>query len=557
MHSCRRILPGVIICVALAVGAYFAANGMMDALNAYRSPLNSDPIQPAQPLGSPITRRLVFVLVDALRADTASRADLMPVLDRLRSQGASTSMHSQPPSLSQPGWSTLLTGAWPELNGGPAWNVDADTIPTLAQDNLFSSAKRAGLKTALSGYDWFEKLVPQDAVSVYFYTPGEDRAADRAVVDAALKWLTEPAYQLVLIHLDQVDYAGEQQGGPRGPAWAAAAQRADALIGEISAKLDFQKDTLLIASDHGQIDAGGHGGTETVTLTEPFVLVGAGVKPGKYGDIQMVDVAPTLAVLLGLNLPAASQGQSRVEMLNLAENTLPALQQATQLQQEQFLKAYLQAIHQPEVAPPAAPDTITEFQATLQQTRLARLTRERLPRMLAAVLIGLAALVFIFWKRSRGTVWLFVGGGLYLLLFNLRYAVLDGRTYSFSSVGESSTGLILYCGLTAVLAFLIAWLFSAARLKLLGLGRAQAAGRTLDLALVTIYLLAVPILLHFAINGLFITWALPDFQIFFLALLALIQVLFVALSGLLLAGLSAFLAIGDRKKKYSLLAQSE
>jgi hypothetical protein len=556
MHSYRRTLPGVIICVALAILTYFAANGMMDSLNAYRSPLNPDPLQPGQPLGSPITRRLVFVLVDALRADTASRADLMPVLDRLRSQGASATMHSQPPSLSQPGWSTLLTGAWPELNGGPAWNVDKDTIPTLVQDNLFSSAKRAGLKTAVAGYDWFEKLIPQDAVSVYFYTSGEDQAADRAVVDASLKWLAEPAYPLVWIHLDQVDYAGEQQGGPRGPAWAAAAQRADALIGEISAKLDFKKDTLLIASDHGQIDAGGHGGTETVTLTEPFVLVGAGVKPGKYGDIQMVDVAPTLSVLLGLNRPAVSQGQPRVEMLNLAENTLSALQKETQAQQEQFLKAYHQAIHQPETVPPTAPATILEFQSALQQTRLARLTGERLPRIIAAVLIGLAALVFIFWKRSRGTVWLFVGGGLYLLLFNFRYAVLDGRTYSFSSVGESSTGLILYCGLTATLALLIAWLFTASRLKLLGLGRAQAAGRTLDLALVTIYLLSIPVLLHFAINGLFITWALPDFQIFFLALLALIQILFVALTGVLLAGLSALLAIGDRKKKHSLLVQS-
>ena len=33
-------------------------------------------------------------------------------------------------------------------------------------------------------------------------------------------------------------------------------------------------DTVLALSDHGQIDAGGHGGHETVTLTEPFVLAG-------------------------------------------------------------------------------------------------------------------------------------------------------------------------------------------------------------------------------------------------------------------------------------------
>ena len=79
-------------------------------------------------------------------------------------------------------------------------------------------------------------------------------------VDAALPWLQSAEYQLVLIHLDQVDYAGHHEGGPQDPRWNQAAQRADDLLAEILAAVDLEQDTLLVVSDHGQIDPGGHGG---------------------------------------------------------------------------------------------------------------------------------------------------------------------------------------------------------------------------------------------------------------------------------------------------------
>ena len=113
----------------------------------------------------------------------------MPFLNELRGRGASATMHSRPPSYSEPGYSTLLTGAWPDLSDGPTINLDYEAIPTWTQDDLVSAVHRADLKTAVAGYYWFERLIPQAAVDASFYTPGEDAAADRAVVDAALPWL--------------------------------------------------------------------------------------------------------------------------------------------------------------------------------------------------------------------------------------------------------------------------------------------------------------------------------------------------------------------------------
>jgi hypothetical protein len=270
------------------------------------------------------------------------------------------------------------------VSDGPTINLDYANIPTFTQDDLVSAIHRAGMKTAISGYYWFEKLVPQSSVDTSFYTPGEDMKADTEVVNAAMPWFEDEKYQFFLIHLDQVDYAGHHEGGPIDPRWNAAASRVDNMIREIASTLDLTQDTLFICSDHGQIDRGGHGGQDPTTLIEPFVLVGAGVKPGHYSDTYMVDVAPTLAALLGANIPASSQGHVRTEMLVLKPDQLNIINIALEAQQSQILSAYQSAIGQNKAVQPAN-DIVSSYQSALDAARAARLDTERLPRLSLAL----------------------------------------------------------------------------------------------------------------------------------------------------------------------------
>jgi hypothetical protein len=539
----KKQLPlvlGVCACLLIAAGAYLWTSHLMDSVYAYRSPLHSTPPAPGDPLGAPLTRRVVFVLIDALRSDTSLKPDVMPFLNELRSRGASATIHSRPPSYSEPGYSTLLTGAWPDLSDGPTINLDYAEIPTWTQDNLVSAVRRAGLKAAVSGYYWFEKLIPQAAVSASFYTPGEDATADRAVVDAALPWLKANAQQFVLIHIDQVDYAGHHEGGPIDPRWDAAAHRADGLLAEIAATLDLSKDTLFVASDHGQIDRGGHGGQDPITLVEPWVLAGAGVKPGSYGDVQQTDVAPTLAALLGANIPGSAQGRVQTEMLTLTPAQTAAVDRASAVQQAALAQAYGKAIGR-QVAVAPGGDAVAATQSAMDAARAARLGSERLPRILLALVLAVAPAVFLFLRRGRTVAWLLAGAVLAVALFHLRYAVLAGRTYSLSSV-TSSGDLISFVAITGLVTFVVSWVVAAFPLRTFRGGPGRAASLTIALALVTVYLLSLPILWSYALNGLFVTWALPDFGSLFVALLSGIQVLAVAAGGLILCGVAAFIA---------------
>ena len=540
MKQIRWLIIGIVGCLIIAVAGYFWATGLIDSVFNYRSPLRSTAPAPGAPLGTALTQRVVIVLIDALRYDTSVNTKVMPFLNTLRDNGASASMHSQPPSYSEPGYSTLLTGAWPDINDGPAVNLDYADIPTFTQDDIFSAAHRLGLRTAISGYYWFEKLVPQSAVDASFYTPGEDAAADQDVMTAALPMLAGN-YQLVLIHIDQVDYAGHYEGGPLDPHWNAAAKRADDDLRQIVSALDLKLDTVIVLSDHGQIDRGGHGGPEPITLLEPFVMAGAGVRPGSlYPDIQQVDVAPTVAALLGTNFPASAEGHVQTAMLNLTPEYGAKIQTAEITQKKLLFQAYAAAIKSQPTRQPDPTDPLS-YVIAINDARTNRLARERVWRNVAAIALAVLPAYLLVISGKKKAFWLAGGALVYVLVFNFRYAILDGRTYSLSSV-EGQTWLITYTAVTASVALVIGWLVAMLRLHAFQAGPRKAAETSLGFVFFTIYLLALPILVSFAVNGVLVTWALPEFYTAYIALLSLIQWIFVAALGLSLTGVAALIA---------------
>jgi hypothetical protein len=538
--SNRWFIIGIVSLVILGFGSYIWATVIISSAESYRSPLATHPPIPGDPVGQPLTRRVVIVLIDALRIDTSNESTVMPFLNELRAQAASATMHSQMPSISAPGWATLLTGGWPDINDSQPFDPPQQSAARpFTQDNIFLDANRAGLRTAVSGHIWLKQMLANSVVTSSYYTSEGDQNADREVVNAALPWLSDD-YQLVLIHLDQVDYAGHYQGGPISPNWNAAAMRADDLLREIVSKLDLTSDTVLIVSDHGQIDQGGHGGPEPITLVEPFVLAGASVIPGQYGDVNMVDVAPTLAVLLGTNIPAINQGHVLTKMLILPPQEEITIQAALKAQQSRLLSAYTAAINSS--ASVGEGNIVDATQAAMKQARDGRLANERVWRNMGAAMVAILPAYYLIVRKKKGARWLAAGALVYISFFNLRYGLIDGRTYSLSSI-KSLNDIIIYIFVTAAISLILGWLVATLGLKAHRGGPRKVMEGTLGYIWMTVYFLSLPSLLSFAINGFTITWTLPDFNTMFISLLSIIQWIFVAVLGLVLTGLSALIGI--------------
>lgn len=549
MKNSLKLIVRLVMVLAISVGAYFLATALMDNLYEYRSPISESNLIPGRSIGDPMAERVVFVLVDALRYDTSQKTEVMPFLNQLRNQGASAIMHSQTPSYSSPGYGTSLTGAWPYLNDAPPLNVSYEEFRPFTQDNIFSSAKRHGLRTAASGFYWFEKLIPAKALDIGFFTSDEDQKADRLVVDAAIPWLESDQYGLIFIHLDQVDYAGHHEGGPQDEAWNQAANRVDSLIAEIVAEMDFSKDVLVISSDHGQIDQGGHGGQEPITMIEPFIMVGSKIKAGVYDDMQMVDIAPTIATVLGINLPASTQGRVLTEMINMPRSELNELKNETARQQSQLLAAYATAIGQPLPAEVTNADpnlTVKDYQAVLVSLQQAKLNQERLIRFGIAALVIIVGLLLVWRLKPKGWLKLVFAAILFTGLFHGAYITFGLKLYSHTII-VSQSQLLLSNGIITFISLAITLLLVTFQ-NWIVMDVKQNFIEILKIGLFIMLVTALPVVAHILWNGLFSTWMLPDIALHYLALLSLIQIIFIGVS-LVLISLAAGMILVSRGRK--------
>lgn len=535
----QRFLPPFLLLLLLPVLAYVLGTGLLGAIDTYRSPLKDKPPEPGVPVGEPLTRRVVFVLIDGLRNDVAMQPETMPFLNELAERYGSAVMRSRAPSYSSPAYAVLFTGAWPSLSDGSASNLALEDQWAWTQDHLFASAQRRGLKTAISGYYWFKNFIPAADRDASFFVPTDDEAADRAVMAAALPWLDDPTYTLVVIHLDQVDHAGHYQGGS-SVGYGEAAKRVDDYLREIAGRLDLSRDTLLVTSDHGHLDRGGHGGPEAVVTTQPFVLAGVGAANNKT-TMDMVDVAPTVAVLLGLNLPASTQGRPVYRLLALSADQEARLRDLSAKQQGILRLALERATG---LTIPLDPEI--EDPARALDSALVDVFDTGYNWRLIGAMIVILAMAIIWWRRkSPIKPWVLAGILVYAFFNHEIYAVALGRTYSLSSAASPADLMITLMGCTA-LAFLLTWALVLLAVKWWAELPVPAGWVAYELTLAVLSGLLLPVLVHFTWNGLFPHRFLPDYWILFLALEALIQMMLIPVLGLLTAG--AVRLIGSRAK---------
>jgi hypothetical protein len=264
---------------------------------AYVLPRIDDPQTPR------LTRRVVLVVIDGLGADESK----LPFLDELRARGVATTSRVPYPTVSRPNYVTLLTGVPPRDSGIRANRVLAPTPVDTVMDRVQAAGMR--VETA-SDYGSFSSLFVRFPFHAARRTESLDELA--LVLDELIA--SDAAFVPILV-LD-VDRAGHARGV--GEAYREAAASVDRMLRAALAKLDLSRDTAIITADHGHVAVGGHGGDEPEVSHVPLVMAGAGIVPGAAArDARSIDVAPTVAALLGVPAPGHAEGRALVELLAL------------------------------------------------------------------------------------------------------------------------------------------------------------------------------------------------------------------------------------------------
>jgi hypothetical protein len=533
-----KIILSILVLIIIAPGSYLWAMVLLDSLYKYESPLKGKlPIgQPTQPL----VPQVVMVIVDGLRYDTSLE---MPYLNSLREEGASGVMVGIPSPASQPAWTTLVSGAGPEINGAPFLDPEhTDQIQPIAVDHLFAEVKRSGFISGLVGSNWWQKMVPDRFLYAQFFVEDDDDA-DGQVVDTALRFLKNFHLHYLLIHLNQVDHVSREYGAASSE-YQQAALRVDVHLRDIAQATNVQRNVLIVVSDYGHPEAGERGKYGRVALMAPFVMVGPAVVPGDYGHIAPGDVAPTVAALLGTAVPNAAQRPIRFDMLRMDE-VQRAVKQVSQAQQRVALgQAYLSSIGAAPLSDTAEGDALVatsslqvknytgaytlgelavqEIDWEMEQARARSIQSERAQRRIGALGVVLAPLFLAWWKRSKRLGILILSASLTVAIYHLLF-IQEGNVYApniprpvepFLEESLRRMAVALPTGLVITLL----WLWHERERSLL-----DVAQSVYGFSFAVIYFLVIQVAIGYWFNGPTVTWYLPDLTLFFLHFSALVQ----------------------------------
>ena len=305
------------------------------------APWTDDPKTPR------LTRRVFLVIIDGLRSDKSYQ---LPFLDELRRKGIDLEAQSHYPSWSRPNYVSILTGVPPIASGV---RTNFHYTPVLL-DSLMDRARAAGLKVATATdhamlpslflrpvgesngrvtiapeeLEDFDIDVMQDdpasktarrAPDAMYRTPFHDARYvpwPGGFVEAGTALVQDADYDFVVLLVSNVDIAGHAHGAD-SEEYLEATQIADRALARVLGKVDLSQDTIIVTADHGHTDRGGHGGTEPEVLTVPLILAGAGVANATIYDARLIDIAPTVAALLGIPAPGHGMGKTLLDLVKL------------------------------------------------------------------------------------------------------------------------------------------------------------------------------------------------------------------------------------------------
>jgi predicted AlkP superfamily pyrophosphatase or phosphodiesterase len=131
-------------------------------------------------------------------------------------------------------------------------------------------------------------------------------AADSMSVDAAVRALAEADLDAAFVYLGDIDVVGHEHG-TLGPEYRAAIEWADTRVGMLvdavrrRETFDGEDWLVIVSADHGQTDAGTHGGESAIERTVFLIVSGSSAAAGtttREGNV--VDVAATALAHLGV-----------------------------------------------------------------------------------------------------------------------------------------------------------------------------------------------------------------------------------------------------------------
>lgn len=252
---------------------------------------------------------VVLICVDGARPDGIARA-ATPNLDRIGHEG-SVCFHVQPvhPNLPLAGQQSLFRSVTPEVHGatGAELNGFKRSIPSLI-DTLASADLKVGMFYTIPTLR--EVSLPESAAVNYCNARTHTSDGDNHIVEMAIRTAAMEDFDFLFVNLGHAGYVGAHYGW-HSDEYIQAMTFTDACIGKFTDAIIalHQPVDFVIVSNH----SGGGEADEDL----PLFLWGYRMVPGIKVEqaVSLLDIAPTIAYLYGVDAPREWQGKPIAEAI--------------------------------------------------------------------------------------------------------------------------------------------------------------------------------------------------------------------------------------------------
>ncbi|MFK0168530.1 alkaline phosphatase family protein [Streptomyces sp. NPDC090306] len=259
------------------------------------------------------TPKVLVIGLDGTLLSRVKDADA-PHLDALMAAGltAPSSIYANPfaPTLSGPGWSTIITGVWPDKHNVMDNNFTGQRFAQYPDFLTRIETAKPSLSTyAVSSWAPLTDTVFSSKVDTRVSTPSAEY--DTGTTSRAVARLRDANPDAVFVQLDNVDHAGHSYGAA-SQQYLDAVHGADAQVGQmvaaVKARATYAAESwlIMITADHGHTDAGGHGGSSWPERQTFMIATGPTLAAGSVRhDVKMPDVAASALAHLGVAIDPA------------------------------------------------------------------------------------------------------------------------------------------------------------------------------------------------------------------------------------------------------------
>lgn len=253
--------------------------------------------------------KVLLVSVDGMRPDSLEQAG-HPFIEEMKARGAHT-LNGQTvmPSVTLPCHMSMFHSVPPERHG----IVDNIFTPQVRPVAGLCEQLRANRKSCGFFHNWSElqdlarpgSLAYSCFISGYTYSFQE---ANRRLTANAIEYILEDSPDFNFLYLGLVDEIGHKYGW-MSPEYIQSVYDSWACIERV-AKAIPEEYTLIVTSDHGG-HGRGHGTNLPEDMTIPLFIAGKTIQPGTLiREASILDIAPTVAALLGVESNPDWEGKS-------------------------------------------------------------------------------------------------------------------------------------------------------------------------------------------------------------------------------------------------------